>query len=79
MGILAVHGAVALKHRRLTAYLKGVTDAVTILQPGMRGKSRAGKDAIRAFGPFLDSKKLFNSIRRRVRTGDSPTNVQTIG
>jgi hypothetical protein len=49
------------------AYLKGIFDAVKDLRPTMKNRTAVGKDAVRAFSPFLDSKKVFSKIRRSAR------------
>jgi len=67
MGIILVHGLVALKHRRLISYLKGIFDAIRCLPSAVRNRAAVGENAIRAFLPFLESKKVFGKVRKRAR------------
>ena len=69
LGVILVHGCVALKHRRLMAYFKGVLDAIKHLRFTIKNRTVVGEDAVRAFSPFLDSKKVFSRIRKSARTG----------
>lgn len=72
LGIVMVHGLVALKHRRLTAYSKGVFDAIRRLPCTVRSRTIVSEEAVRAFSPFLSSKKVFSRIRKNVRAGTEP-------
>jgi len=67
LGIILVHGCVALKHRRLTAYFRGILDAIKRLRSTIKDRTVVGEDAVRAFSPFLDSKKVFSRIRKNAR------------
>jgi GT2 family glycosyltransferase len=69
LGIILVHGCVALKHRRPVAYFRGVMDAIRCLRSTIKGRAVVGENALRAFSPFLDSKKVFSRIRKSARTG----------
>jgi GT2 family glycosyltransferase len=69
LGIIVVHGFVALKHRRLIAYLRGIFGAIKHLRATIRNRKVVGEYALRAFSPFLDSKKVFSGIRKDARTG----------
>ncbi len=69
LGIMLVHGAIALKHRRLISYLKGIIDAVRKMKSTIKNRTVVSKDAVRAFSPFLDSKKVFSKIRKKARIG----------
>ena len=69
LGIIMVHGFVALKHRRLISYLSGVSDAIRGLKSAVKNRAVVGEDALRAFSPFLESKRVFSKIRKKARTG----------
>ena len=68
-GIVMVHGLVALKHRRITAYFRGVFDAIKRLPATVRSRTVVSEEAVQAFSPFLSSKKVFSRIRKNVRAG----------
>ena len=69
LGIVMVHGLVALKHRRLMAYLKGIFHAIKRLPSTVRSRTIVSEEAVQAFSPFLSSKKVFSRIRKNVRAG----------
>jgi hypothetical protein len=64
-----VHGFVALKHRRLISYLSGVFDAIRGLKSAVKNRAVVGEDALQAFSPFLESKRVFSKVRKKARTG----------
>jgi len=65
IGIIMVHGCVALKHRRIISYLRGVFDATRRLRTTLKNRTVVGEDAVRAFSPFIDSKKVLRRIVHR--------------
>ncbi len=62
IGIIMVHGCVAIKHRRIIAYLKGVLGAIRRLRATIKNRTVVGEDAVRAFSPFINSKKVLSRI-----------------
>ncbi|MBD3183956.1 glycosyltransferase [Candidatus Poribacteria bacterium] len=69
LGIIILHGCIAIKHRRLSAYIRALFYAAKMLPQTISEREVVGESAVKSFKPFIQSKKLFTGIRKRVRTG----------